>query len=453
MKKLAGTSWGCNLGVLKQLYTGSVRPVMEYASPSWGTAAKARTNSLDKVQNMGLRIMLGALKTTPVKEMEKTTNVEPLERRRNLKVIIQTEKSKRLTTHPIHKVIGKPTKNRLKRCSLNHQGQKLTKQYADHLQTTRNPAPLVHPSWKTSTGLKADIQMKVPGINSKRQPPAEQKALAAEMIDNNYNRDTWTHVYTDGSAVEAVKNGGSGVYIRFPNGETSKLSFPGGRRCSNYNAEILAIKKAIEHLLSIGQAKGSIVVFTDSLSALQALDNNSQDVLELMATLNKITQCDQVALQWVPAHIGLLGNEMADKLAKAGSNLPQHDAQLTFPEVKSVIRSAFKQEWITNNGGYRAEHDPFRTLERRQQTTIFRLRTGHCRLNSHFSRIGLAPSADCPCDTSPQTPEHILQSCTLHETQRQKFWPTATDIDTKLWGTTEDLKRTAQFISAINVRL
>ena len=453
MKKLAGTTWGCNLGVLKQLYTGAVRPVMEYASTSWGTAAKSRVAALDKVQNMGLRIALGALKTTPIREMEKSTNVEPLDRRRKLKILTQAEKSKRLPTHPLHDLLDKPTKNRIKRQSLNHQCKTLSRQYADTLQTNRNPKPLVYPKWKTMEGNNADIQKKIPGIHSKEQPPAELKALASELIDEHYNSNEWTHVFTDGSAEEAVRNGGSGVFIRYPDGKTSKISIPGGRRCSNYNAEILAIKEAFTFLLDNGKANGSIVVFTDSLSALQALERDSVDLQDLINALNRVTEQARVALQWVPAHVGLLGNEMADKLAKAGSVLPQFESELTFSETKSFLRSVFQQEWITHNRGYRANLDSFRTLERKHQTTIFRLRTGHCRLNYHFHRIGLAPSPNCPCDLSLQTPEHILQSCLLFEDQRKKFWPTATGIDTKLWGTTEDLERTAQFISAINVRI
>ena len=44
---------------------------MEYASTTWGTAAKANKNRLDKVQNMALQVILGAMKTTPVHVMEK----------------------------------------------------------------------------------------------------------------------------------------------------------------------------------------------------------------------------------------------------------------------------------------------------------------------------------------------------------------------------------------------
>ena len=55
-----------------QLYTATVRPTMEYASTTWGMAAKTNKSRLEKVQNMALRVILGAMKTTPVHGMEKT---------------------------------------------------------------------------------------------------------------------------------------------------------------------------------------------------------------------------------------------------------------------------------------------------------------------------------------------------------------------------------------------
>ena len=238
MKKLAGTTWGSNLGVLKQLYTGAVRPVMEYASSSWGTAAKTRCANLDKVQNMALRIMLGALRTTPIKEMEKTANVEPLERRRKYKVLVQSEKAKRLPRHPLHDLLGKPTKNRIKRQSLNHHCKSYSRQFSDILQPGNNPEPFEHPNWKTIGSHQADIQMNIPGIHSKEQLPEELKALALEWMDTRYNQESWIHAFTDGSATEATRNGGGGVFIRFPNSDTVKISVPGGRRCSNYRAEL-----------------------------------------------------------------------------------------------------------------------------------------------------------------------------------------------------------------------
>ncbi|KAK3784224.1 hypothetical protein RRG08_055753 [Elysia crispata] len=123
IKKLAGTTWGANLRILRQVYTGNVRPVAEYASPSWSTASKANKTRIDKVQNMGLRIIHGAIKSTPVWQMEKMVNIQPLETRRNFKMQCQAEKPKRLLSHPLHQ----PIKSRLQRKSLNHKDKELEK--------------------------------------------------------------------------------------------------------------------------------------------------------------------------------------------------------------------------------------------------------------------------------------------------------------------------------------
>ena len=101
---------------------------MEYASTSWITASKTNKNKLDKVQNTGLRTILGAMKTTPITEMEKTADLEPLDARREFKTLVLAEKVNRLPTHPLHTKLNSLTKNRLKRQSLNHTVKSLRKQ-------------------------------------------------------------------------------------------------------------------------------------------------------------------------------------------------------------------------------------------------------------------------------------------------------------------------------------
>ena len=74
MKKLAGTRWGANKKILKQVYTSTVRPHLEYASTSWTTAAKTNTSRLNKIQNASMRIITGGLKTTPINSWRKQQN-------------------------------------------------------------------------------------------------------------------------------------------------------------------------------------------------------------------------------------------------------------------------------------------------------------------------------------------------------------------------------------------
>ena len=59
MKKLAGTKWGASSTILRQVYTGNVRPVLEYGSAAWATAAHTNTNRLAKVQNKSMHLITG----------------------------------------------------------------------------------------------------------------------------------------------------------------------------------------------------------------------------------------------------------------------------------------------------------------------------------------------------------------------------------------------------------
>ena len=204
-----------------------------------------------------------------------------------------------------------------------------------------------------------------------------------------------------------MKNGGSGVYIRYSDGDTTSLSVPGGLQCSNYRAEILAISTAAEHLLESRKKMGSIAIFTDSLSTLQALNSADPDqmIQGLHSSLAKLTAQFTVSLQWVPAHVGLTGNEKADRLAKIGSQAPQTQNPVTYRETKTLLHSRYNGDWKKQNGGYEAHLDPIWRLERAQQTTIFHLRTGHCGLSAHLKRIGISNTSCMSADklTKPQT--------------------------------------------------
>ena len=106
-------------------------------------------------------------------------------------------------------------------------------------------------------------------ITSKEQ----LRNLALSLIADRFPHNVWTRVYADGSAEREMKNGGSEVYIRYPDGDTTSLSVPGGFRCSNHQAEILAICTAAGYMLESGKQLGNIAIFTDSLSTLQALNS------------------------------------------------------------------------------------------------------------------------------------------------------------------------------------
>ena len=456
MKKLAGTKWGANSSILRKVYTGAVRPVVEYASTTWTSASRTNKSKLDKVQNMGLRVILGAMKSTPICEMEKTADLEPLETRREYKVLALGEKAKRLSSHPLHQKLQEPTKNRLKRQSLNHHLKDLNRTHTDVLEPDPRRCEILTPNAWVPRKEFPVIREDVPGLAAKgEQSPAQQKALTQEMIQDRYPHNTWIHAYTDGSAKNAVRNGGSGVFIRYTDRTSTSLSLPVGDLSSNYRAELQALIAASEHLTTEGWQHQNISLLTDSLSALQSLMTGPTDILtrQLQETLSTLSQENNVVLQWIPAHVGIAGNEKADSLAKAGSKLPQLHTPTSYSEAKTLLKRRFRADWRTKTDGYIPEEDAIHQLDRKSQTTIFRLRTGHCGLNKHLKRLGLRDTAHCECGSEEQTPEHILQTCPHYETVRQQVWPEDTPLSTKLYGPVPDLQKTAHLTATSGLRI
>ncbi|KAK7090433.1 hypothetical protein V1264_010230 [Littorina saxatilis] len=95
-----------------------------------------------------------------------------------------------------------------------------------------------------------------------------------------------------------------------------------------------------------------------------------------------------------------------------------------------------------------AQKDSLHLLTRPEQVTIFRLRTGHNRLNKHLhSKLKVVPSPMCPCGEAEQDTHHILQDCGNFQLLRRKMWPEPTPIQDKLYGTAASLQMTTTFLN------
>jgi len=139
MRKLAGTTWGANETILKRVYEGAVRPHLEYGSPAWSTASKTHLQALDTVQDQALRVITGAMRSTPIKTMEETVGIQPLSDRRDAKIMVQAEKYRCLPNHPMKHKLGGLTKNRLKRSSFVHESKRLNRVYKEPMPSKTLP--------------------------------------------------------------------------------------------------------------------------------------------------------------------------------------------------------------------------------------------------------------------------------------------------------------------------
>ena len=69
LKVLSHTSWGADRTTLLHLYRSLIRSKLDYGSIVYGSARKSYLQMLDTVHNHGLRLALGAFRTSPVSSL------------------------------------------------------------------------------------------------------------------------------------------------------------------------------------------------------------------------------------------------------------------------------------------------------------------------------------------------------------------------------------------------
>ena len=127
------------------------------------------------------------------------------------------------------------------------------------------------------------------------------------------------------------------------------------------------------------------------------------------------TSAQEVVLQWIPGHCNIFGNEVADELAKRGSELEQIHQDLNLNETKTIINATIDKRWKETHPQY-DKKDRIYNLSHADQVTIFRLRCGHNRLRCHmFDCFKVGETARCEWSRQARRAAHLTR---LHLIQR-----------------------------------
>ncbi|GFN82317.1 reverse transcriptase [Plakobranchus ocellatus] len=126
-------------------------------------------------------------------------------------------------------------------------------------------------------------------------------------------------------------------------------------------------------------------------------------------------------VQWIPSHIGVLGNEIADGLANEGRSMPQPRKPLTLSDARSVLQHGTVRLWGAAQLSrderfsrfYEAckAHGYLQCLPRSDSVQIFRARAKHTLLLADRARHGWSAATACRlCGEQEETISHILSS-------------------------------------------
>jgi ribonuclease HI len=136
-------------------------------------------------------------------------------------------------------------------------------------------------------------------------------------------------------------------------------------KCSNNQAEQLAVVKALTKLRSMHTIQGSqrtTAIHTDSRITLEAIANpkNHQSLAESIRKEIRTLEEDRwlVHFSWVKAHAKNLGNELADQLAKEAAcdnnietTYHKYPKSAVTSELKCLGLQKWQNEWDNTNKG------------------------------------------------------------------------------------------------------
>ena len=161
----------------------------------------------------------------------------------------------------------------------------------------------------------------------------------------------------------------------------------------------------------------------------------SQQIRAIVATKAILARGATVELVWVPGHKNILGNEVADRLAKEATLEPNISETTSFAYLGIEINKLKTLELYNYLQSQKPSYYPgsyFNTYQwklsnkiaiprgtkRETASSFFQLKLGHGYLKSYLYRLNIATSNKCVCGQI-ETTTHLLLHCPIYKEERK----------------------------------
>ena len=428
LKFISNIKWGSDCKTLWMLYTSLIQSRLDYGAQAYSSASKRDLKTLEPIRNLGARLSSGAFKSSPINSIYADSDFLPLEYHRlytNLKYIFRIKQNPdTLTFSTIYDNCSNPNYDR--HPTLTRPFGMRMEEHVDNLG--RLPILQIQksniPPWLTRATKICDNIVDNAKTN---YHPNELKSIFNEHVHKQHYQST--HVYTDGSK-SAAGAGSAAVFTS----NIIKVNLP--VRSSIFTAELIAVMTAIMQIEELPQ--GKFTIFIDSTSVIKSLQEYNPSHPLVVKIKNKIHQMADYELSfcWVPSHVNIIGNEIADAAAKEASlegpnptePLPVNDI---YPSLKSYVLGKWQSVWNTLDPPTKLHSikpllhsNPSENilLNRKEQIILSRLRIGHTRLTHGYLMSNTQPPICQRCGTQI-TVKHIFAECRYLANLRVAVFP------------------------------
>lgn len=417
----------------KNYYVAMIRSVFDYGCVVYGSASKNMLGKLCKIQAQAMRQCCGAVKTTAISALQVLVGEMPLEiRRKQLMINYWANLQGHKDEHPT-KVVLKNCWEQNVRCRTSFGW--CSKIYAEELQVNNiKMSPTVEiQDYEPWVYITPHIDLHLLEVK-RTEREVDFRYAFSEYIRAQYPRHI--QVYTDGSKDSEHQTTGAAFLVKV----ASNQWISGVKRTSNYLAvytvKLIGILLALQWVEEI--KPDNVLICTDSVSVLKTLrsfKSSHQDIIfNILHIHSRIVQNGiSISFMWIPAHIGIRGNEEVDTLAKQAlqKDIIELQVPLSKSEMKVLIWSKLIEEWqVEWNNGTKGrflfsilnkvnQNIKCISKSRKEEIIFSRILLGHSNLNSTLKIIGKHPNGLCEICKVEETVTHVFLDCRRYEQERR----------------------------------